>query len=311
MVRRVEPTAAVSAVLQRGDVLLGFDGVDIGSDGTVPFRSGERIGFSYLISQKYTGEKVGAGVEEKGALLCCRRGSAAGGAAPQKGPRLASSARLCCLPGSPLLPNAMRLCAALPPVTPRPPAPPPLFKNIYKKQAKLRILHEGRVREVEVALRGAARLVPIHINNRPPSYYIIGGLVFTPVTVPLLRSEYGKGARWWLAVVVAGFFWPPLGSPGPPWPLLGSPGAQPAAVGQSQPMAGGGLAGRLLVRDRSLLPSRRTHPPLLSLLHPMTHTPHPTNLKLSNAMHYAIHQLHLPLLSLLRPPHTHCIIITP
>ena len=33
-----------------------FDGVDIGSDGTVPFRSGERISFTYLISQK-----VGAG----------------------------------------------------------------------------------------------------------------------------------------------------------------------------------------------------------------------------------------------------------
>lgn len=31
-----------------------------------------------------------------------------------------------------------------------------------------------------------------HINNAPPSYYILGGLVFTPVTVPLLRSEYGK-----------------------------------------------------------------------------------------------------------------------
>lgn len=37
-----------------------FDGVDIGSDGTVPFRSGERISFTYLISQKYTGDTVSA-----------------------------------------------------------------------------------------------------------------------------------------------------------------------------------------------------------------------------------------------------------
>ncbi len=35
-----------------------FDGVDIGSDGTVPFRSGERISFTYLISQKYTGDEA-------------------------------------------------------------------------------------------------------------------------------------------------------------------------------------------------------------------------------------------------------------
>jgi hypothetical protein len=39
-----------------------FDGVEIGSDGTVPFRSGERISFTYLISQKYTGDEVGAGL---------------------------------------------------------------------------------------------------------------------------------------------------------------------------------------------------------------------------------------------------------
>lgn len=35
-------------------------------------------------------------------------------------------------------------------------------------------------------------MIPVHINNNPPSYYIIAGLVFTPVTVPYLRSEYGK-----------------------------------------------------------------------------------------------------------------------
>ena len=59
-------------------------------------------------------------------------------------------------------------------------------------------------------LRSPRRLIPVHINNRPPSYYILGGLVFTPVTVPLLRSEYGKvggGVGGWRGVesaVVAG-----------------------------------------------------------------------------------------------------------
>ena len=40
------------------DVLLAFDGVAIANDGTVPFRSGERISFSYLVSQKYTNESA-------------------------------------------------------------------------------------------------------------------------------------------------------------------------------------------------------------------------------------------------------------
>lgn len=115
LVRRIEPTSPVSEVLKQGDIILSFDGVDIGSDGTVPFRSGERISFTYLISQKYTGD-----------------------------------------------------------------------------EAVLRILHERQVKEVSVRLRSPRRLVPVHINNAPPSYYILGGLVFTPVTVPLLRSEYGK-----------------------------------------------------------------------------------------------------------------------
>lgn len=59
-------------------------------------------------------------------------------------------------------------------------------------QAVLRVLHNKAVKEVSVHLRSPRRLIPVHINNAPPSYYILGGLVFTPVTVPLLRSEYGK-----------------------------------------------------------------------------------------------------------------------
>ncbi|KAJ6688125.1 PROTEASE DO-LIKE 9 [Salix koriyanagi] len=57
-IRRVDPTALESEVLQPSDIILSFDGVDIANDGTVPFRHGERIGFSYLISQKYTGDNA-------------------------------------------------------------------------------------------------------------------------------------------------------------------------------------------------------------------------------------------------------------
>ncbi|KAB2073229.1 hypothetical protein ES319_A07G069800v1 [Gossypium barbadense] len=50
---RVDPTAPESMVLKSSDIVLSFDGVDIANDGTVPFRHGKCIGFSYLVSQKY------------------------------------------------------------------------------------------------------------------------------------------------------------------------------------------------------------------------------------------------------------------
>ena len=58
LIRRIEPTAPVHKVLKKGDILLSFDGIDIANDGTVPFRSGERISFNYLVSKKYTSEQV-------------------------------------------------------------------------------------------------------------------------------------------------------------------------------------------------------------------------------------------------------------
>ncbi|KAK9272004.1 hypothetical protein L1049_002373 [Liquidambar formosana] len=57
-IRRIEPTAPESHVLKPSDIILSFDGVNIANDGTVPFRHGERIGFSYLVSQKYTGDSA-------------------------------------------------------------------------------------------------------------------------------------------------------------------------------------------------------------------------------------------------------------
>lgn len=56
--RRIEPTVPAAAVLKKGDVLLRFDDTIIGVDGTVPFRSGERINFSYLISKKQNDDQA-------------------------------------------------------------------------------------------------------------------------------------------------------------------------------------------------------------------------------------------------------------
>lgn len=45
-------TYSFSFLLSQGDVIVSFDGVHVGCEGTVPFRSTERIAFRYLISQK-------------------------------------------------------------------------------------------------------------------------------------------------------------------------------------------------------------------------------------------------------------------
>ncbi|KAK1568776.1 hypothetical protein Q3G72_028533 [Acer saccharum] len=78
----------------------------------VPFRHGERISFSYLVSQKYTGDN-----------------------------------------------------------------------------AVVKVLRNPEILEFNIKLATHKRLIPAHINSRPPSYYIIAGFVFTAVTVPYLRSE--------------------------------------------------------------------------------------------------------------------------
>ncbi len=56
LIRSVNPTSAAASVLRPDDVLLSFDGTPISNDGTVPFRTGERIAFSYLISNKFVGD---------------------------------------------------------------------------------------------------------------------------------------------------------------------------------------------------------------------------------------------------------------
>ncbi|CAI7880690.1 unnamed protein product, partial [Closterium sp. NIES-54] len=114
-VRRLEPTSPAAQLLQTSDILLSFDGVAVANDGTVPFRKGERIGFSYLVSQKYEGET-----------------------------------------------------------------------------AQISVLRAGKVLQLQVELRRHKRMVPVHIAGLPPSYFIVAGIVFTWVTVPYLKAEYGK-----------------------------------------------------------------------------------------------------------------------
>ena len=114
LLRHVEPTSDAAKHVEKGDVLLSFDGHQVASDGTVPFRVGERIGFSHLVSNKFAGDT-----------------------------------------------------------------------------AELRVWHAGAAKTVRVQLGVAKKLIPVHTAGKPPAYYIAGGLVFTPASVPYLRSEYG------------------------------------------------------------------------------------------------------------------------
>ncbi|XP_043711779.1 protease Do-like 2, chloroplastic isoform X2 [Telopea speciosissima] len=112
LVRRVEPTSDANNVLKEGDVIVSFNDVHVGSEGTVPFRSTERIAFRYLISQKFAGDVAELGIIRKGSFM-----------------------------------------------------------------------------KVQTVLNPRVHLVPFHIDGGQPSYLIIAGLVFTPLSEPLIDEE--------------------------------------------------------------------------------------------------------------------------
>ncbi|KAK4441734.1 Protease Do-like 2, chloroplastic [Sesamum alatum] len=112
LVRKVEPTSQASSALKEGDVIVSFDNVRVGCEGTVPFRSTERIAFRYLISQKFTGDIADIG-----------------------------------------------------------------------------IIRGGQFMKVQVVLNPRVHLVPYHIEGGQPSYLIVAGLVFTPLSEPLIEEE--------------------------------------------------------------------------------------------------------------------------
>lgn len=118
LVNRIAPTSAAAKVLEPRDVLMAFDGEEIGYDGTVKLRKHERVAFSWVVAQKFYGEA-----------------------------------------------------------------------------ARLTVLRKGQLLDLEIPdLHPEAQLVPTHTFHMPnpnPSYLIVAGLVFTTVTVPLLRSEFG------------------------------------------------------------------------------------------------------------------------
>lgn len=72
LVRRVEPTLPSSSCINAHDILLKFDGIDIANDGTVPFRQGERINFTYLVSKRYSDDDVQVTLLKSGQSVNCK-----------------------------------------------------------------------------------------------------------------------------------------------------------------------------------------------------------------------------------------------
>lgn len=115
LIRRVNPAAAASRVVAKGDIILRVDGEVVGNDGKVLFRGtqNERIDLSYVISKKFVGE----------------------------------------------------MCT-------------------------LRVLRDGKVKDVKLQLSRLQPLVP-RDPAVPPTYFIIGGLIFVSLSEPFLLHEFG------------------------------------------------------------------------------------------------------------------------
>ncbi|XP_057470889.1 protease Do-like 10, mitochondrial isoform X3 [Actinidia eriantha] len=66
LVNEINPLSDAHKVLKKDDILLTFDGVPIANDGTVPFRSRERITFDHLVSMKIPNETANVKVLRNG-----------------------------------------------------------------------------------------------------------------------------------------------------------------------------------------------------------------------------------------------------
>lgn len=125
MITEVYPAQTSVKILQRNDVILAMDGIEVATDGTIQFREGERVSFRALIARKHLGDT----------------------------------------------------CSLL-------------------------ISRNGGTKTVELKLEKRVDLVPRHLHDELPSYFVYGGLVFTPLSRPYLTHEYGK--EWWKVYVSKG-----------------------------------------------------------------------------------------------------------
>ncbi|PSC68151.1 protease Do-like 9 [Micractinium conductrix] len=115
LVRSVAPAADEASVLRPDDILMKIDGIEVGNDGTVPFRHGERVDFKWVVTQKHVGDTV-----------------------------------------------------------------------------RLSVMRGSKEQELQVKLSQYQYLIPPHLREAKPSYFMVGGLVFTACSDPYLVQRYGS-----------------------------------------------------------------------------------------------------------------------
>lgn len=54
LVKWVSETSDAARVLRKGDIITHVDGISVSNAGTVPFRSGERIGLNFMVTSKFS-----------------------------------------------------------------------------------------------------------------------------------------------------------------------------------------------------------------------------------------------------------------
>lgn len=59
LVKWVAETSDAARVLRKGDIITHVDGISVSNAGTVPFRSGERIGLDFMVTSKFTNDFLG------------------------------------------------------------------------------------------------------------------------------------------------------------------------------------------------------------------------------------------------------------
>lgn len=68
-----------------------------------------------------------------------------------------------------------------------PPPVPPLVSSTRLEQIVTEIWRDEKVMSLTVPLFMSDYLCPIHFSGRPPSYFVLGGLVFTVMSEPYLE----------------------------------------------------------------------------------------------------------------------------
>ena len=67
-----------------------------------------------------------------------------------------------------------------------------LTKKFVNETCKIRVLRDGKEKNIKVKITKKQHLVPRHLYDKRPSYYSIAGLVFTVLSEDYMKSEYGK-----------------------------------------------------------------------------------------------------------------------